>query len=69
MARQQALSSWLIALPATQAITGAALESRIRSAMMPAKRRIFVNYKSFRETRFHLDLKKVAPLWSPLSCD
>ena len=38
MARQQALSSWLIVLPVMQAKTGAAAESKSKSATMLVRR-------------------------------
>jgi len=40
MERQQALSSWLIAAPATQASTGVTAVSRRKIATMPERRRI-----------------------------
>jgi hypothetical protein len=43
MARQQALSSWLMTTLVTQAITGAAVVSSRRIATMPAKRRMTVS--------------------------
>jgi len=42
MARQQALSSWLITTLVKQAITGAAAVSRRRIATMLAKRRMSI---------------------------
>jgi hypothetical protein len=51
MARQQAFSSWLIVLSVMQARTGAAAESRSKSATMLARRRMLLSIPTLHHER------------------